>query len=118
MPRLQKGQRYPGAGRKPGTPNKKTVEFIQLLEKHSYDPGEELIYCYRKMKKLFQMRARKGNLSGALSAIESAASVANDIAQFVYPRKKAIEHTGELNVKTFADFIEAGLGEEPEEGEE
>lgn len=99
----------PNGGRKKGTPNRRTQELMVILEKHNFDPGEELIYCYKEFRKIFEYRKRKGNLAGALTALEDAADTANDIAQFVYPKKKAIEHSGEVGVKTFADFMAASL---------
>jgi hypothetical protein len=107
--RFKPGQpRSPNAGRKAGTPNKKTQEFMAMLQQHNFDPGEELIYCYRRARAIFEFRKKKGNLSGALQALEAAADIAGDIAQYTYPKKKAIEHSGEVGVKTFSDFIAAG----------
>jgi hypothetical protein len=117
MPRPTKGQRTPGAGRKKGTPNKKTVELMQVLEKHNFDPGEELIYCYRQAKQIFEFRKKRSNLAGALTALDRMSEIAEDIAQFIYPKKKAIEHSGEVGVRTFADFIASAEGDE-DEGEE
>jgi len=112
--RPAKGERTIGAGRKKGTPNKKTVELMQVLEKHNFDPGEELIYCYRQAKQIFDLRKKRGNLAGALTALDRMTEVAEDIAQYVYPKKKAIEHSGEVGVRTFADFIASA----DDEGEE
>ena len=102
------GQPRPAnAGRKKGTPNKKTVAFQQLLEKHNFDPGEELIYVYNETKSLYKMHRKKKSYQSALDALENMQTTADKICQFVYPKKKAIEHTGEVNVKTFADFVAA-----------
>lgn len=108
-----KGKKRPeGAGRKKGTPNKKTVEFLQILENNNFDPAAELIYCYRELKKIADHRKKNGNYTGAVVAFQAAEKTANDISQFVYPKKKAIEHTGEVGVRTFADFIAAGEDED------
>ena len=48
---------------------------------------------------------KRANLAGALSALDRMESSAGELAQYVYPKKKAIEHSGEIGVKTFADFI-------------
>lgn len=114
----KKGERQPGSGRKKGTPNKKTVELMQVLEKNKFDPGEELIYLYREAKKIFEFRKKNSNLVGALSAMDRMIEVAEDIAQYVYPKKKAIEHSGEVGVRTFADFIASADSDEDEDGEE
>ncbi len=104
--------RAPGAGRKKGTPNKKTVELMTMLEGLKFDPGQELVFCYREAVKLYQERKKAGYIKGAVSSLSLASKVANDIAQFVYPRKKAIEHSGEVGVKTFADFVAAAEDDE------
>lgn len=113
--KFKAGQPRPAnAGRKKGTPNKRTVEFLELLEKHDFAPGEEMIYCYREMIKLFNYRKVRGNIAGAVDTLKKAEEILNDICQYVYPRKKAVEHSGEVGVKTFADFIASGS----EEGDE
>jgi hypothetical protein len=96
------------SGRKKGTPNKKTKEFMQLLQDENFDPAKELIRCYREARAIFELRKRNGNLVGAMIALGQASDTAGDLAQYSYPKKKAIEHSGEIGVKTFADFIEAG----------
>lgn len=110
-----KGERTPGAGRKKGTPNKKTVELLQTLQKHNFDPGEEFVWLYRETKKIFEARKKNGNLTGALSAIDRMTEINEDLAQYVFPKKKAVEHSGEVGVRTFADFIASA---EDSEGEE
>lgn len=117
MSRPQKGQKTPGSGRKKGTPNKKTVELMQVLEKNNFDPGEELIYLYREARKIFEFRKKNSNLVGALSAMDRMIEVAEDIAQYVYPKKKAIEHSGEVGVRTFADFMASAESDDEEDEE-
>lgn len=103
-------------GRKPGTPNKKTQELLEVLQAHDFNPGEELIWCYTQAQRIASLRLRKGNLAGALLAIEKAGHIAGDLAQYVFPRKKAIEHSGEVGVRTFADFIAAGAKAKEQQG--
>lgn len=99
--------RPPGAGRKKGTKNKKTVDFLLVLERNNFDPGEELIYVYNEAKSLYKMWRKKKAYSSALDSLETMQSTADKICQFVYPKKKAVEHTGEVGIKTFADFVAA-----------
>lgn len=103
------GERPKGAGRPKGTPNKKTLEFQQILADNNFSPGEELVYLYKEQMKIFEARKKRGNLAGCLVALEDAQVTVNNICQYVYPKKKAIEHTGEVGVKTFADFIAASV---------
>ena len=107
--KFKPGQPRPAkAGRKPGTPNKKTLEFQAMLEANGFDPGAEYLRLYREQMRIFEHRKRHRNAAGALEALTTAGVSLNNICQFVYPKKKAIEHTGEVGVKTFADFIAAG----------
>lgn len=78
------------------------------MEENNFSPGEELIWCYNEARKIYDMRKKRGNLAGCLIALQQAADIAGDVAQYVYPKKKAIEHSGEVGVRTFADFIAAG----------
>lgn len=96
------------SGRKKGTPNKKTLEFQIILQNNNFEPGEEFIYLYREQMKIFEQRKKDERFDGALEALSDAAQTLNNICQYVYPKKKAIEHTGEVGVKTFADFVAAG----------
>ena len=103
-------------GRPKGSPNKKTIEFQNMLAANNFDPGEEYVALYRKQMELYRMLAaekmrggkRMKNPSGAAAILSDAGVSLNNICQYVYPKKKAIEHSGEVGVKTFADFIAAG----------
>lgn len=117
MPNPKKGTRQPGSGRKAGTPNKKTVELIQVLEKHNFDPGEQFIWLYKEAKKIFEFRKQRSNLVGALSALDRMIEINEDLAQYVFPKKKAVEHSGEVGVRTFADFIASADGDDDEDEE-
>lgn len=108
MPRPSKGERVPGSGRKKGVPNKKTAELMETIAKLNFDPAEALVYCYKEAQKIFDYRKKRNNLAGALVALDRMETCASDLAQYVFPKKKAIEHSGEVGVKTFADFIAAG----------
>lgn len=104
--------RAPTAGRKAGTPNKKTKEFMLMLEEKGFDPGEAYVELYHKQMELFDLRRSKNpkNVSGAAEILSDAGVSLNNICQYVYPKKKAIEHSGEVGVKTFADFMAAAKG--------
>ena len=108
-----KGEKTVGAGRKKGTPNKKTVEFQATLEKYNFNPAEALIHCYKEAQKIFDIRKQRNNLVGALVALDRMDSTAATLSQYAYPKRKAIEHSGEVGVRTFADFM--ALDDEDEE---
>lgn len=109
------GQPRPAnSGRKKGSPNKKTVEFLTILEEKNFSPGEELIYVYQEAKKLYQWRKKNRNISGAVTCLDTMATTADKICQFVYPKKKAVEHTGEVGILSFADLVAAADEGKPE----
>lgn len=82
-----------------------------MLERHNFDPGEEYVLLYKEQMRIFHDRKKnKRNQAGALEALSDAGHTLNNICQFVYPKKKAIEHTGEVGIKTFADFMAAAQG--------
>ncbi len=106
------------AGRKKGTPNKKTQEFMAMLENNNFDPGEEMVALFQKQMAIYEARMNqknakaigRPNLAGALVALGDASTTLNNICQYAYPKKKAIEHSGEVGVRTFADFMAAAKG--------
>ncbi len=99
-------------GRPKGSVNRKTQEFMTMLEQKGFDPGEAYVDLFFKQLELYNIRREKNpaNISGASEILTAAGQTLNNICQFVYPKKKAIEHTGEVGVKTFADFIAASKG--------
>lgn len=66
----------PGSGRQKGTPNRKTLSLIERCEDYGYDSFEEMIKAAMEEtepKERFRM--------------------ASEIAQYIYPKRKAIEHS-------------------------
>jgi hypothetical protein len=80
--------RLPGAGRAPGTPNKRTAEFAETLAKHNFNAAEALLELYEKAK----VGIEYGNRDEKPKYLKIAADLAMDIADRVYPRIKSIEH--------------------------
>lgn len=114
----KKGERVPGSGRKKGVVNKKTKDLMAMLESHGFDAAEALVYCYKEAQQIFEFRKKRSNLAGALSALDRMETCASDLCQYVYPKKKAVEHSGKMAM-TFADFMAgAELDEETEDGDE
>jgi competence protein ComGC len=99
-------------GRPKGSVSKKTKEFMLMLEEKGFDPGQAYVELFQKQMELYDIRREKNpaNISGANEILSAASHTLNNICQFVYPRKKAIEHSGEVGVKTFADFMAAAKG--------
>jgi hypothetical protein len=99
-------------GRTKGTANLKTVAFQKTLEARGFNIADALLDCYNEARKLCEQCQRRGPsyLPEAVSAINIASTTADRMARYVYPQKKSIEHSGEVNVKTFLDFQTAALG--------
>jgi len=98
----------PGSGRKKGSKNKRTKQLEEILAKHDFEPAEKLVRCFNDAYKIFQMRARRKNFVGAISALKVAGDFAAELAQFKYPKYRSIEHSGPDGkpiAMTFTDFV-------------
>ena len=78
-------KRPPNAGRKKGTPNKKTKELLEVLG--SFNPAEKLMQLYEESDDK-----------------DLKASIAKELMKYIYPQRKAVEMTGdvvlpEINIK-------------------
>jgi hypothetical protein len=80
MPRPTKGQRVEGSGRKKGTLNKQTVDVLEKLAALNCDPIQGMAEI-----------AIEAKLSGDMAL---AGQMYKELAQYVAPKRKAIEHTG------------------------
>lgn len=100
-----------GRGRPPGSHNKRTIEFMRVLEAEGFDPAKALIECYREAKKTYDnygliydaiadARTLKNDSDGSFAApaednahkyLKIAADIAKDLASYAYPKLKAIE---------------------------
>ncbi len=99
-------------GRKAGTPNKNSMVFHEALEKHGLDPGEALINIYREQMKIYETYKKKNDSEGMLSSLSAAERTASNICQYVYPKKKAVEHKTEGGM-TFASFMSIATNNSP-----
>jgi hypothetical protein len=85
-------------GRALGSRNKRTVEFLEVLEASGFCPATALMDCYRVAMEKFTQEVAKED-SGRISPMESsaakylkiAADNAASLASYAYPRLKAIE---------------------------
>lgn len=79
---FKKGEPRPSnAGRRKGTPNKRTERIHEVLEKHNFNVIEEMIELYSLTK-------------NEEHTVSTAAKLLCEIASYAYPKLKAIEHTG------------------------
>jgi hypothetical protein len=91
-------------GRKTGTPNKRTVALTsalaERLEAMDFCPVEALI--------------RVGQSAEASGELDLARAAFADVAPFIYPRKKAVEHAGGLGLEQLVQFsIATGVPRSP-----
>jgi hypothetical protein len=102
-----------GKGRPLGARNKRTVEFMAVLEARGFCPATALIDCYVEAKKTYDnygtiydaicdARIAKNDKDGSFAApatdeghkyLKIAADIAKDLAGYAYPKLKAIEQT-------------------------
>ena len=73
--------RPPGAGRKAGTPNKRTLEVERIIEEENADP-------IRYMARV---------CSGIEEPNVARFMAAKELAQYVAPKRKAVEHSGNID---------------------
>lgn len=78
-------------GRAKGTPNKKTQDVIDKLEELNCDPIEGMARI-----------ALEAHDNGDLPL---AGNMYKELAQYVAPKRKAIEHTGQNGEDLFPEFI-------------
>lgn len=103
------GNRPPaaGMGRPKGVRNKRTVEFMAVLENQGFCPASALIQCFEEAKRTYdnygtiyqaisEARENTGNPvpveDNAHKYLKIAADIAKDLAGYAYPKLKAIEH--------------------------
>lgn len=80
---MAKGAKF--GGRIKGTPNRKTRIIMDKLKELKIDPIEEMV-------KLYQEAGQKPEIKTKLMS---------ELAQYIYPKRKAIEHTGQIDQKHF-----------------
>jgi hypothetical protein len=78
------GRKY--GGRTKGTPNKKTQEILALIE----DTG--CMHPITGLAKIAQQTYDEGDFATSMGAFK-------ELAQYVAPKRKAIEHSGEIETK-------------------
>lgn len=100
-------------GRQVGSLNKRSKDFISVLEKHNFCPATALVECYRDAKRVYdsygiiydaiveakeEQCREKGYQAvppedNAHKYLKIAADIAKDLSGYAYPKLKAIEQT-------------------------
>lgn len=93
-----------GPGRPPGARNKRTVEFMRVLEDSGFCPATALVDVYKISMARFTEEVERED-KGLVSPMESnaakylkiAADQASDLASYAYPKLKSIERVKDAN---------------------
>jgi hypothetical protein len=85
-----------GAGRKPGVPNKKTLEISEKLAKLGCDPIIGMARIALNKKNPLELRGR----------------MFSELAQYVAPKRRAVEHSAD---KPTLEALLGRLADEPDE---
>ncbi len=70
-------------GRQKGTPNKRTAEVVEILAKHKFNVVEEMILLYQKTE-------------CDEHTVGTAVKILTELASYIYPKRKSLEHSGEI----------------------
>lgn len=102
------------AGSRKGVPNRRSVEFTSVLERHNFCPVTAMIEVYQEARKIYD---NYGVIYGAICAakimrdgemgvppedkahvyLKLAGDMAKDITSYTYPKLKAIEQVKSAN---------------------
>lgn len=104
-----KGAKRPeGAGRKKGTPNRKTQELLAKCEASGVDPFDVLLLICKGIEEMIVKddKGKEKRISIPVKT-ENRLAAAKELCQYLYPKRKAIELTSEedkaINV-TIVDY--------------
>lgn len=105
--RTREGGRF--GGRAKGTPNKRTLQFTEVLEKHNFCAASAMIEIYQEAKKIYAGYAKIYEAIQRAKSIEAgfdvpledkadkylriAGDMACEISSYAYPKRKAVEQT-------------------------
>ena len=83
-----------GAGRKPGSCNRRTREIADRAAAEGTTPLEAMLKTMVAYMDQADQAKRAGDDEKALRLMTAASSVAKDAAPYIHPRLQAIEHAG------------------------
>lgn len=91
-------------GRPPGSPNKRTVAMLEILEKKNFDPVAKAIIIHDTAMKAFEADTS----DFAFKYLEIAARLVMDLMQYVYPKRKSVEiDLGESAKETLTALVKS-----------
>ncbi len=84
-----KGKPRPeGAGRKKGTPNRNSLKVEDILLSLKFEPIAELVKIVEATQ---------------FDRPDVCAKICLGLAEFIHPKRKAVEHSGEVNTNPYMD---------------
>lgn len=89
---MARGGKREGAGRKKGTLNKLLTSVADMLDEMNCNPLQNLARVANGEKHLAQVAA--GVLGEVYPTLDQMVAANKELAQYVAPKRKAIEHTG------------------------
>lgn len=122
---MASGGKRQNAGRKKGVSDGATskirLDLIQKLEAKGVDPAESLAWVFLEAKTQYEKkRDEQVNGWGSVGMLDLARHAASDLMDYVYPKRKAIEHTGadgkDLG-QSFLDLIRVSSEDERKQNE-
>lgn len=83
MAKFKAGEKRPAkAGRKKGTPNKKTTELLAIFDSNNFCPAEEVVKLIKNKRADLLDKER--------------ADIFLRLMEFKFPKRKAVEHSGKI----------------------
>lgn len=103
-------KRPKGAGRKLGTPNKRTWALVSELERLGFEPAAKYVQLILDNEADYH-KNRKNELGPQYSRVATVAC--GDLMKFVYPTRKAVDVTtdGQNVANSFAELVKAVMGD-------
>ena len=117
MPRGNKPgtPRPEGAGRRAGTPNKRTLDMVAKLEAAGLDSIAEIVWVIAEAKACYELVKNDptDKFDPKPPYLKIISDNAMDLNRFLYPTRKAVDHTsgGEKINVSFAEFVQSVLAE-------
>lgn len=90
----KRGGARKGAGRKPGTANRKTREIADKAAAAGTTPLEVMLQTMQAFVSEAEAAGKEKDDATRLKMLVAAAGIAKDAAPYIHPRLQAIEHTG------------------------
>jgi len=96
-------------GRKAGTPNSKTLEAITILKQRNCDPLDILsqIALGNKIKCGVSVEDKVFEVD-LIPSLDQRKDAAKELCQYVYPKRKAVEHSGEVDTGLTVQIVKYG----------